>query len=242
VQNALAIVLGRAGSRGLPGKNTAPVAGKPCAQWTIEHAQAAAHTRRVLVSSDDDALLTLARTLGADTHERAPELASDTARIDDAARAAMRDAEPDHAGPIVILYANVPVRPADLTDRAVELLEAAECDSVQSYARAGKHHPWWTAKLARDGRVEPWSGDVLNHGVYRRQELPPAFVPDGGVIACSREALELRIPAAPPGPHAFFGRDRRGIETAEGEVIDIDTRTDLLVAEAVLKERARAHR
>ena len=28
----------------------------------------------------------------------------------------------------------------------------------------------------------PVGGDVLNHGVFRRQDLPPAFVPDGGVI------------------------------------------------------------
>jgi hypothetical protein len=55
-------------------------------------------------------------------------------------------------------------------------------------------------------------------------------------------ALMLRIPGSGDGPHAFFGRDRRGIETADGEVVDIDTRVDLLVADALLRERdARGH-
>jgi hypothetical protein len=40
-------------------------------------------------------------------------------------------------------------------------------------------------------------------------------------------------------PHAFFGCDRRGIETREGEVIDVDTALDLAVAEAILAARER---
>ena len=38
-------------------------------------------------------------------------------------------------------------------------------------------------------------------------------------------------------PHAFFGRDRRGIETNEGDVIDVDSALDLAVAEAILRHR-----
>ena len=47
-----------------------------------------------------------------------------------------------------------------------------------------------------------------------------------------------------PGPHAFFGRDdrRRGIVSAEraDAVVDVDTHIDLLVADALLNERAGA--
>ena len=79
---------------------------------------------------------------------------------------------------------------------------------------------------------------TLNHGVYRRQDLPPAFIPDGGVLVVSRAALFDEIPGVPlgGGPHAFFGRDRRGIESG-GEVIDIDSPRDLVLADTVLRER-----
>lgn len=235
--NATAIILGRAGSKGLPGKNTAGVCGIPCIVWTIEHALASETVSRVVVSSDDPACLAIARIWGVETVERPAELAHDTARVDDAARHAFHSlGEPP--GPVVILYANVPARPDDLTDRAVRLLVESGCDSVQSYAGVGKHHPWWTARLDADGRVRPWEGEVLNHGVFRRQDLPPACVPDGGVIACTPDALMLRR-NAPDGPHAFFGLDRRGVTTREGEVVDIDSPADLIVAESVLAGRAR---
>jgi len=88
-----------------------------------------------------------------------------------------------------------------------------------------------------DGSVRPWEGDTLNHGVHRRQDLPPAYIPDGGVLCVTKRALELRIEGVEAGPHAFLGCDRRGIVTGEGEVVDIDSRVDLLVADALLSER-----
>jgi CMP-N,N'-diacetyllegionaminic acid synthase len=230
--SATAIILARAGSRGVPGKNTAPIAGRPCIAWTIDHAQSSRTVSRVVVSSDDPVALSVAASMGAQTITRPLSLAHDTARIDDAARHALSElGEP--GGPVVILYANVPVRPTDLTDRAMDLLVSSGCHSVQSYAPVGKYHPWWIARLDNAGQVRPWEGDVLNHAVFRRQDLPPAFIPDGGVIACTPDALMLRI-GAPDGPHAFFGTDRRGVTNEEGAVIDIDGPADLIAAEIAL--------
>lgn len=250
--SAIAIILGRGGSKGLSRKNLRDVAGKPCVQWTLEAAARARGVGLVALSSDNAEMLALARSLGAATIERPAALASDSARVDDAARHAAqvlanspalleRRHAPLTPDRIVILYANVPVRPADCIDRALDLLARTGCDSVQSYAPVGKHHPWWTARVdAESGAVAPWEGEVLNHGVFRRQDLPPAFVPDGGVIALTRRALMLEIPGVPPGPHAFFGRDRRGIVNPGGSVVDIDTEIDLMVASAMLSRSSRA--
>lgn len=236
---AIAVILARAGSKGVAGKNAAMIAGRPCIAWTIDAAREAHRVEHVVVSTDGPALAAIGREHGCEVVERPAELASDTARVDDAARHAVERLFPaDDGRAIVILYANVPLRPEGLIDRAVDLLHASGCDSVQSYARVGKHHPWWTARLDGEGRVGPWEGDVLNHGVFRRQDLPPAFIPDGGVIALTRAALFGRIPGVAPGPHAFFGVDRRGIENPEGSVVDIDAPIDLIVADALLKQRA----
>jgi CMP-N-acetylneuraminic acid synthetase len=223
-----------------------PIAGKPCVQWTIETAQRARSAREVVVSSDDSELLGLARSLGTQTVTRPPELASNTATVDAAARHAVVELERAQGSgllpsqPIVVLYANVPVRPDGLINRAVELLVERRADSVQSYAPVGKYHPWWMTRIdPTSGAVRPWEGDVLNHGVFRRQDLPPAYIPDGGIIVVTREALMLEIPGVPPGPHAFFGREdrRQGVINAEGAVIDIDTKFDMMVAEAMLSTR-----
>jgi CMP-N,N'-diacetyllegionaminic acid synthase len=289
---ALAIILARGGSKGLPRKNALPIAGRACIEWTIEHAVNSHSIGDIIVSTDDDELLAIARRwTDSDAGRviampRPADLASDTATIDAAARSALHAYEGSHsfsprkrsggwasasgdprpttncsntrsplsppasrlspASPIVILYGNVPVRPADLTDRAVKLLVESGADSVQSYAPVGKYHPWWMARVDPDsGTVRPWEGDVLNHGIFRRQDLPPVYVPDGGVIAVRREALMLEIEGVRPGPHAFFGRDdagrRRGVINPEGAVVDIDSRVDLLVAEALLNKQGAPH-
>ncbi len=244
---ALAIILGRGGSKGLPRKNLLPVAGRPCVEWTIRHALASTRVGLVAISTDDPEMRDLAISLGIHAIDRPPYLASDTARVDAAARhahmevlnnATLRERHTwlGESAPIVIHYANVPVRPADATDRALDTLTTTRGDSVQSYQSVGKHHPWWTARVDPDSAtVRPWEGDILNHNVFRRQDLPPAFIPDGGVIALTPDSLHGRVPDVAEGPHAFFGRDRRGIINPEGSVVDIDSRIDLLVAEAMLK-------
>ena len=236
--NASAVILARAGSKGLPGKNAALVAGRPCVAWTIDHARASARVARTILSTDDPTCAEIARSMGVEVVHRPPSLAGDASPVDDAARHAM--VALDLQGPIVILYANAPVRPADLTDRAVGALVDGGHDSVQSVCPVGKHHPWWTCRLGDRGELLPWEGETLHHGVYRRQDLPPAHIPDGGVIACTRAALMLEVPGVTPGPHAFFGLRRGAIETREGDVVDIDNAIDQRVADAVLRERAGA--
>ncbi len=240
----LAIVLARAGSKGLPGKNIRPIGGKPCVAWTIETALNSSRIARVVVTTDCPHVRAIAASFGAFAVGRPSSLASDTATVDDAARHALVATETHNAcdfDAIALLYGNVPVRPADLINNAVALLDRTNCDSVQSYTGVGKHHPWWTCRVDETtGDVTPWEGDRLNHGVYRRQDLPAAHIPDGGVLIVTRAALMLELSDVHSGPHAFLGNNQRGILTAEGSVIDIDTELDALVADAILSQRTEA--
>jgi len=237
--STLALILARAGSKGVPSKNTRMVGGRPCVEWTIEYAQGARCVDRIAISTDCPDAQRIAHRHGIDVIQRPGALATDTATIDDAARHALESLRDPSITAIAILYANIPVRPAGLLDRAVALMGSTGADSVQSYTPVGKNHPWWTGVVdPSSGSVRPWEGDVLNHGVYRRQDLPPAHIPDGAILVVSRDALMLRIPGVAPGPHAFFGADRRGIVTEPGSVVDIDSEIDLLVADAILRSRA----
>lgn len=241
------MVLARRGSRGVPGKNRALVGGRPCVAWTIRAALEAETVDLVVVSTDDAEVARIARQMKVVVVRRPARLATARARVDDAARHAVARYEAamcDRLGPdvpVVLLYGNVPVRPGGLIDRAVRGLRRWGCDSVQSYAPVGKYHPWWTARVERGtGRVRPWERSRLNGGAWRRQDLPPAFVPDGGVVVVRRGALMGARGGG--GPHAFLGRDHRAVVTRSGEVIDIDGPEDLLLADAVLRGRARGAR
>lgn len=233
---ATAIVLARAGSKGLPGKNGLPVAGRPMLAWTLGHALASEHITEVVLSTDGPVLAALGASMpGVRVLERPAELAHDTATVDDAARQALATLEEDGTPRerVAILYGNIPLRPADLTDRALRVLIESGCDSVQSVCRVGKTHPYWMKRVTGDaegGALEPY---VENH-VYRRQDLPPVYLLDGGVIALTRASL---LTTAPGEPHAFLGQDRRAVITDPGEVVDVDTAADLAVAEAMLLSR-----
>lgn len=231
-QPALCIILARAGSKGLPNKNLLDVAGKPMLAWTIEHALASTSVGQILVSTDGPILAEIARPYDVQVILRPNELANDTAPIDAAARHAVNQIVGLHEQ-IAILYGNVPVRPADLTDRALQKLAETGCDSVQSVYPVEKNHPYWM-KTVEDG------SDRLNmfieNNIYRRQDLPPVHMLDGGVIALTRQAL---FTIKNGEPHAFLGRDRRAITTKPGEVVDVDTETDRLVAETILRQRAK---
>ncbi len=251
---AMVVVLARGGSKGVPGKNWASVGGRPCVAWTLDAAVAARNegvVGVVAVSTDDPRVAEIAHHMGAEVIHRPAKLASDTARVDDALRHAVEELErgrlvrADGSTPIVMMYANVPVRPAGLIAEAVGLLTRTGCDSVQSFQPVGKNHPWWTCKVAGDGSVGAWDDGEMFHGCFRRQDLPAAHIPDGAITVMTRRALfgEIgEIGGVRAGPHAFLGEDRRAVVNPEGSVVDIDTRLDLRVADAMLSEMRNEHR
>ena len=224
-----AVIVGRRGSKGFPNKNSRILGGKPMVVHSIDQAREAACIDHVIVSTDGEEIAAAARAEGVEVVMRPPSLASDQASVDSAVRHAI-EASGVASRRVVILYANVPIRPRDLIDDAVAHLEKTGADSVQSYESVGKHHPWWMVRVDEHDSISAWH----QNDVYRRQDLPPAYFPDGGVIALTRKSL---FTVEPDAPHAFLGRDRRAIVNHIGSVIDIDDEIDMLVAEAIIKRR-----
>ncbi len=229
IARALAVVIGRAGSKGVPGKNAIPIGGRPMICHTIEAARAAATVARIVVSTDGDEIAAAAGSMGATVLSRPRELATDTATVAAVVRHAIGAAGGDEPI-IVVLYANVPLRPPGLIDDAVRLLASSGADSVQSYSAVGKLHPCWMVSIDAEQRVRP----LVTNTIDRRQDLPRLLSPDGGVIAVTRAAALAAPPGAPP--HAFLGADRRGLETPPGSVVDVDGPQDLVLAAALLED------
>lgn len=75
---AVAFIFARGGSKGLPGKNTCLLGGKPLIAWSIERAFAVQRISRVIVSTDSDEIATIAKQFGAEVPFMRPaELATD---------------------------------------------------------------------------------------------------------------------------------------------------------------------
>lgn len=233
--NTLGVILARAGSVGLGSKHLRLLLGRPVIEYTFDHAFNASLLDKVIVSTDCPGVKALAKKYSLTVIDRPAELATADASVQAAMLHALKAVEADetfHADAAVVLYGNVPVRPAGAIDSAIAMLRETSCDSVRSFCPVGKWHPAWMSKLNGD-KVEP----LQPGSIHRRQDLSPLLLHDGVVVAMSRSSL-LRGHRFPTDPHAFFGIDRRGIHTGMGETVEIDHERDLFWAEAVLRERS----
>lgn len=130
----LGLITARGGSQRLPGKNLAELGGRSLLQRTIDAALASASIDRLIVSSDDPAILAAAKAGGAEApFVRPSELAGPTATSIDVVRHAMDwadVAEPDRFGMIVLLQPTSPLRSAADIEAVVALCRAGRATAV----------------------------------------------------------------------------------------------------------------
>jgi len=237
----LAVIMARAGSVGVPGKSRRELLGRPVIAYTFDQVRAAQRINRCVVSSDDQMILELARSAGFEVIERPPELATSTSATDPVLRHAVRTmAERHRYAPeaVVMLYGNVPLRRHQMIDKCIAMLEETGADSVQTIAPVGKNHPYWMFDLTPDANGDSvgTGGKITKHipnQIFRRQDLPPLYAPTGAVYVMKTQVLMAGEGQA--DPHAFLGRDRRGLITAVEDSVDIDVPRDFFLAEAILR-------
>lgn len=222
----IALVPARGGSKSVPRKNLQLLGGRPLLSWPIDSARAAPEVDRIVVSTDDDEIAAAAREFGAEVYRRPAALATDTALVIDAIRQfrSVVRAEGERAELMVLLEATSPLREPGLISRCVRRLVDDGFDSVATFHEA-ETNPERTWRIESgvprpfiDGAI-PWKP---------RQQLTPAFELNGAVYAFRLD----RLPDE--GPSVLFGRIGAEIVSAES-VIDIDTRKDFLIANALLQ-------
>lgn len=234
----LAIIQARGGSKGVPGKNIRPLAGKPLIAWTVEAARASRRVTRVVVNTDDPEIADVAKRYGAEVPFLRPaELATDKAPSMPLflhALAWFAEHEGYRPDAIVQLKPTNPLRGAAHIDAAVDLFFVAPaCDSVLSVSPV-HDHPWKIWKVGADGFMttflpESFTG-VKDAPRMRRQDLPPAFRHNGAVNVIASATIL--------GQHSMNGELVKAyVMDAEEDALNIDTLRDFLVAEAALRER-----
>jgi CMP-N-acetylneuraminic acid synthetase len=219
----LAVIPARGGSKGLPGKNVAPLGGKPLIAWTVEAARGARSVARTIVSTDDDAIAAAARAAGAEVPFRRPAvLSGDTATTLDVVLHAL-DACPGFTH-VAVLQPTSPLRRAAHVDGAVAAMQAAGADSVVSLCPVSEP-PWWMYTLGEAGRMQPLLPAAT---ATRRQDLPPVYILNGAIYVT--EVARLRA------CRAFVDAATIGYPMEERDSVDIDTAADLEEARRRLNE------
>lgn len=222
-----AFILARGGSKGLPGKNTKLLGGKPLIHWTIHCAQACADIDDVIVSTDADYIADAAREADAEVMMRPDELASDTALPKDAIRYHMQDMakEGRHPDIMILLQPTSPLRAVEDIQACVDAIVKDGCDSAATFVKSpGSPYRAWTNDEKGlspfvDG-FDPWQP---------RQALPETYALNGAVYAVKTDVFLA------DDTHSFLPGKNKMVLMPSERSVDIDTALDLVVAEAVLQ-------
>ena len=120
----IAIIPARGGSKGIPRKNIADLAGKPLIAYSILAARHAQYIDRVVVSTEDEEIAEVARKYGAEVPFLRPkELAQDTSCIGDAINYTLTRLEVNRTEKAIVqLYPTSPFRSSDFIDDMLEIL------------------------------------------------------------------------------------------------------------------------
>ncbi|WP_435185272.1 cytidylyltransferase domain-containing protein [Streptomyces sp. bgisy126] len=217
----LAVIPARGGSKGVPAKNLAPVAGVPLVGRAVHACLGARPVTHVVVSTDDPAIAAAARTAGAEAVHRPADLAGDTATSEAAVLHAMDAFEATHgraADVVLLVQCTSPfLTSAEVAETAGRILSGA---ADTAFTAAPSHGFLW--------RETAEGAEGVNHDRAhrpRRQDREPEYLETGAVYA-------MAAPGFRTHRHRFFGRTAL-VATDPARVLEIDDPHDLARAKAL---------
>ena len=220
--NILGLVPARGGSKGVYKKNIAPVFGKPLMQWTIEASIKSLHITDTIVSSDDEEILNIAESLGAQTIKRPKEYSTDEATSSSVVIHALKECAEQgvYFDYVVLLQPTSPLRGAREINEALDLIFNSNVSAVISVTKSDNKF-LKSFKMNKDGYIE---GVVDNlYPFTRRQDLPQTYISNGAIyIVKVKDFLESE---------SFFTSKTLAYEMSEDISLDIDSEADLKHAE-----------
>jgi len=221
-----AFVFARGGSKGLPGKNIKPLAGKPLIHYSIETAKQCPSIDEVFVSTDDTAIAEIARQAGAIVIERPAELASDTSPEWLSWRHGIEWVE-RHYGKFqyfVSLPATSPLRNVSDVEGAIAKLESSLADICISVTPASRSPYFNMVKVLDDETCELV---IKPEGaVTRRQDAPDVF--DITTV------VYIATPTFIKNNDSLFSGTVTSVVVPKVRAVDIDDIYDFLLAEAIV--------
>lgn len=228
----IAIIPARGGSKGIPKKNIARLAGKPLLAYSIEYSLDCPIVARTVVSTDDSEIADVARKYGAEVpFLRPPELASDDTPDYPVFAHALEWLQ-QHEGYtpelVVHLRPTSPLRPPGLIEKAVAMMtQDPEADCLRTvYETPITPYKMWRME---GSYLKPFV-QLEGKESYNmpRQDLPVVFW-HNGVLDIIRASTILE-------KHSISGTKILPLLMDDSfRTVDIDKPFDLIVAEAAIK-------
>ncbi len=238
-----AILIGREGSTGFPGKNVYPVLGRPLVAYPLMAAQAAPSIDRTYVSTDSEAIKTIAHDFGVHVIDRPDYLCTKEALGEDAYVHAygLIKAQCEEKGEelelLVLLMANAPtISSVQLEEGIAVLRKQPKTDSAVTVSCYNMWSPLRARKVDASGHLQPFvpfetfgNPKTLN---CDRDSQGEVWFADMGVSIVRPENLDTMEDGLLP--QKWMGKNIWPIKNVGG--LDVDYNYQMPQAEFWLKE------
>ncbi len=244
-KSVVAVITARAGSKGLPGKNIMPLAGKPLLAWPVEAALGSQFVDSVVVSTDSEAYAALARDCGATVPYLRPEsLAQDTASSIDVVlhMLAQLQQQGQSFDYVVLLEPTSPLTESSDIDAALTQLLAQRQQGMQAIvgvAQEESAHPEFLVTLGDNEQLIPFThaeapltstqetSQAYSSSGKRRQDLSKVYKFEGSLYVSCVPALKQK--------RGFYHDATLGYVVPKWKAFEIDDLIDFKCVEAIVE-------
>lgn len=223
----VALICARGGSKGLPGKNIRPLAGRPLIAWSIVQARAVRRIGRIIVSTDSEQIAVVAREAGAEVPFMRP---ADLARDDSPewltwrhALNCLRQSGGAYPDALIVVPATAPLRTSADLESCLDEYEKGGADAIITVTNAHRSPYFNMVKRQPDGTVGlviPPQGSII-----RRQDAPVVY--DMTTVAY------VTSPVFVMTRNGIFDGRVRQVYIPPERAVDIDTLLDFRIAECL---------
>lgn len=224
----LAIIPARAGSKGVPNKNTMVFQGKSLIQYALECAVGSKKIDKILINSDsDDILNSVDKSIESKRiikQLRPQSLGLDNSSIVDVAINAIEQIE-ERYDVIILLQVTSPLRTSNDIDRIIRFFEEDDkLEGVISVIPVNDNHPARMYKLEKKDYLCPLN---INFETQHRQDLKNVYLRNGCFYAVRTEVLKKQKTFMPTHKKAFIMNPEH--------LLNIDSPRDVLIGKALIE-------
>jgi CMP-N-acetylneuraminic acid synthetase len=227
----IALICARGRSKGLPGKNLRPLAGRPLVTRAIDQARAVRRIERVIVSTDSNEIATVAREAGAEVpFVRPAELALDRSPewlVWRHALKFLKESDGVYPDALIVVPTTAPLRDVADLERCLDEFEKGETDMVITVTDAHRSPYFNMVKVLPDGTLKLVIPPPSS--ITRRQDCPLVYDMTTVAYVARPEFVMIR--------NGVFEGTVRHVHIPAERALDIDTALDFRIAECLIRSR-----
>jgi CMP-N-acetylneuraminic acid synthetase len=225
----LGLIPARGGSKGIPGKNIKLLGGKPLLQYTLEAAKNSKLLNKVILSSDNEEIIQIAKQLELEVSFKRPaHLSEDSSSSLEVVKHAVNHylSRGIQFDAVCLLQPTTPFRKPGLIDECILKFQDNNFDSLVTVREVPEdYNPHWVFE-EKNGILEIATGE--QEIITRRQDLPKAYHRDGAIYITKTGVLL--------NENSLFGEKIGFVNTTDSPYVNIDVPEDWRKAEKILKK------